>query len=153
LHGCGRAKKAVKTILNHHPSGAKVPLGEITKPMKGKFIIINLTTLEVFKEINGLIKYFDTEQEAGETCGFEELENCWVVELKYFHVEPQGLEKTVTLQHPKGGDGITLHDGDRVYSYDFDGSRCYGTLQYNADYLDVSEWYIAYQVRRRLRRT
>mgnify|MGYP006268344627 CR=1 FL=1 len=47
------------------------------------------------------------------------------------------------------GDGQVLHEGDRVYSYDYDvetvaPQRCYGTLYKNEDYPEVSEWYIAY---------
>lgn len=49
---------------------------------------------------------------------------------------------------PLDGDGQVLHEGDRVYSYDYDKnlkpSRCYGTLHKNEDYPNVSEWYIAY---------
>ncbi len=45
-------------------------------------------------------------------------------------------------------DGNILHEGDRVYSYDFDGSgkiiRVYGTLHKNVDYPNVSDWYIVY---------
>lgn len=46
------------------------------------------------------------------------------------------------------GDGQVLHEGDRVYSYDYDKnlkpSRCYGTLHKNEDFPEVSEWYITY---------
>ena len=50
---------------------------------------------------------------------------------------------------PLDGDGQTLHEGDRVYSYDYNvetvaPQRCYGTLHKNEDYTEVSEWYIAY---------
>lgn len=49
---------------------------------------------------------------------------------------------------PLDGDGQVLHEGDRVYSYDYDKnlkpSRYYGTLHKNEDYPNVSEWYIAY---------
>jgi hypothetical protein len=50
---------------------------------------------------------------------------------------------------PIDGDGQVLHEGDRVYSYDYDletfaPQRCYGTLHKNEDYPEVSEWYIAY---------
>ena len=55
---------------------------------------------------------------------------------------------TVLPAVPFDGDGQVLHEGDRVYSYDYDKnlkpSRCYGTLHKNEDYPNVSEWYIAY---------
>ena len=55
---------------------------------------------------------------------------------------------TVLPAVPFDGDGLVLHEGDRVYSYDYDKnlkpSRCYGTLHKNEDYPNVSEWYIAY---------
>jgi len=55
---------------------------------------------------------------------------------------------TVLPAVPLDGDGQLLHEGDRVYSYDYDRnlkpSRCYGTLHKNEDYPNVSEWYIAY---------
>ena len=66
----------------------------------------------------------------------------------------QGLDgspndaKRVLPAVPIDGDGQVLHEGDRVYSYDYDKnlkpSRCYGTLHKNEDYPEVSEWYIAY---------
>ncbi len=56
--------------------------------------------------------------------------------------------KPVLPAVPIDGDGQVLHEGDRVYSYDYDNnlkpSRCYGTLHKNEDYPNVSEWYIAY---------
>jgi hypothetical protein len=39
---------------------------------------------------------------------------------------------------------IKLQEGDRVYSFDFDGSRVYGIIYKNKEYPEVSEWYIAY---------
>ncbi len=38
----------------------------------------------------------------------------------------------------------TFNEGDRVYSYDFDGSKVYGTIHKNTDNSEVSEWYIKY---------
>lgn len=38
----------------------------------------------------------------------------------------------------------SLHDGSRVYTYDFDGkTKIYGTLREN-EFKNVSEWYVAY---------
>lgn len=45
---------------------------------------------------------------------------------------------------PIDGDGNRLHEGDRVYSYDFDSSRVYGTLHKNEDHPEVSDYYIEY---------
>lgn len=41
-------------------------------------------------------------------------------------------------------DGNILHEGDRVYTYDFDGKRFYGTLKPNEGYEHISEWYVEY---------
>ena len=54
---------------------------------KDKYIIINLENLEVFKNIDGSIKYFDTEIDAGITCGMYELEDVWISKLIYNHNE------------------------------------------------------------------
>lgn len=43
-----------------------------------------------------------------------------------------------------GSNNNVLHNGDRVYSYDLDSKRYYGTLYKNEDYPEVSEWYIEY---------
>lgn len=42
------------------------------------------------------------------------------------------------------GTGQILHEGDRVYAYDINGKRVYGTLLPNDEYKDVSEWYVKY---------
>ena len=57
--------------------------------------------------------------------------------------------KRVLPAVPIDGDGQVLHEGDRVYSYDYDvetvaPQRCYGTLHKNEDYPEVSEWCIDY---------
>jgi hypothetical protein len=42
-------------------------------------------------------------------------------------------------------DGNELHEGDRVWCYDWDGiAKCYGTLHLNIQYPNVSKWYIKY---------
>lgn len=41
---------------------------------------------------------------------------------------------------PKDADGKTLHEGDRVYSYDLDSKRYYGTLHKNSD----DTWFVVY---------
>lgn len=50
---------------------------------------------------------------------------------------------------PIDGDGQVLHEGDRVYCYDYNvetvaPQRYYGTLHKNEYYPEVSEWYINY---------
>lgn len=42
------------------------------------------------------------------------------------------------------GNGEELSHGERVYSFDFDGKKYYGTLYKNEDYPEVSLWYIKY---------
>jgi hypothetical protein len=44
----------------------------------------------------------------------------------------------------KDAQGNILHEGDRVFAYDLDSKRVYGTLYRNKDYPEVSEWYVQY---------
>jgi hypothetical protein len=39
------------------------------------------------KDAEGNIKYYDTREDAAETCGFYEFKNAWVMELIYNHIE------------------------------------------------------------------
>ena len=39
---------------------------------------------------------------------------------------------------------MTLSENDRVYVYDFDGTKYYGVLLKNTEYPHVSEYYIKY---------
>ena len=55
--------------------------------MEGKYVIIDLRTMDFMKDENGTIKYYDTEEEAGLTCGIQELENAWVMKLVFNHIE------------------------------------------------------------------
>jgi hypothetical protein len=55
--------------------------------MEGKYIIIDLRTMDFMKDENGIIKYYDTEEEACHVCGINELENAWVMKLVYNHIE------------------------------------------------------------------
>jgi hypothetical protein len=57
--------------------------------MEGKYVIIDLRTMDFMKDEHGIIKYYDTEEEAGLTCGIQELENAWVLKLIYNHIEAQ----------------------------------------------------------------
>ena len=55
--------------------------------MEGQYVIIDLRTMDFMKGGDGIIKYYDTEEEAGVVCGIYELENAWVMKLIYNHIE------------------------------------------------------------------
>ena len=55
--------------------------------MEGKYVIIDLRTMDFMKDEQGTIKYYDTEEQAGLACGIHELENAWVMQLVYNHIE------------------------------------------------------------------
>ena len=55
--------------------------------MKGKYVIIDLRNMDFMKNEKGEINYYDTLEEAGETCGMYEFENVWVMKLMYNHIE------------------------------------------------------------------
>jgi hypothetical protein len=55
--------------------------------MENKYVIIDLRNMDFFKDLEGKIKYFDTEEDARECCGFYEVENAWVMKLIYNHIE------------------------------------------------------------------
>ena len=55
--------------------------------MEGQYVIIDLRTMDFMKDKDGIIKYYDTEEEAGLTCGIQELENAWIMKLIYNHIE------------------------------------------------------------------
>ena len=55
--------------------------------MEGKYVIIDLRTMDFMKDEHDIIKYYDTEEEAGLTCGIHEFENAWIMKLVYNHIE------------------------------------------------------------------
>ena len=55
--------------------------------MEGKYVIIDLRTMDFMKNEYGTIKYYDTEEDAGLICGIQEFENAWVMQLVYNHIE------------------------------------------------------------------
>ena len=55
--------------------------------MEGKYVIIDLRTMDFMKDQDGIIKYYDTEEEAGIVCGVYEHENAWILKLIYNHIE------------------------------------------------------------------
>jgi hypothetical protein len=55
--------------------------------MEGQYVIIDLINMQVMKDQAGNIKYYNTDEEAGEVCGMYEFENVWVCKLVYNHIE------------------------------------------------------------------
>lgn len=55
--------------------------------MKGKYVIIDLRTMDFMKDEAGRMLFYDTEDEACLACGMYEPENAWVVKLIYNHQE------------------------------------------------------------------
>ena len=55
--------------------------------MKGQYVIIDLRTMDFMKDGDGIIKYYNTEEEAGIICGVHEFENAWILKLIYNHKE------------------------------------------------------------------
>lgn len=56
--------------------------------MKDKYVIIDLRNMNYMKDEKGKIVYYDTEEEACDTCGMYEFENAWVCKLTHNHIEP-----------------------------------------------------------------
>lgn len=55
--------------------------------MKGKYVIIDLRNMDFFKDKDGKINYYDTEEDACFNAGINEVENAWVMKLIYNHIE------------------------------------------------------------------
>jgi uncharacterized protein YacL (UPF0231 family) len=55
--------------------------------MEGQYVIIDLRNMDIMKNKEGKINYYDTEYEAINACGMYEFENVWVMKLIYNHVE------------------------------------------------------------------
>lgn len=55
--------------------------------MKGKFIIVDLRSMDYMKNKEGEFIYYDTEEQASEVCGMYEFEDAWILELKHNHKE------------------------------------------------------------------
>ena len=87
--------------------------------MEGKYVIIDLRTMDFMKDEHGIIKYYDTEEEAGLTCGIQELENAWIMKLIYNHIEDK-------VTHHEDDHGTWFKttrdkDGNRIYMESNDG--------------------------------
>ena len=55
--------------------------------MKDQYVIIDLRNMDYMKDKEGKIIYYDTEEEASDTCGMYEFEDVWVMKLMYNHRE------------------------------------------------------------------
>ena len=56
--------------------------------MEGKYVIIDLRTMDFMKDKrNGNIMYYSDQETACNVCGINELENAWVMQLVYNHIE------------------------------------------------------------------
>ena len=55
--------------------------------MKNQYVIIDLRNMDFMKNEDGNIIYYNTEEEACDVCGIEEVENMWVMKLIYNHIE------------------------------------------------------------------
>ena len=54
--------------------------------MIDKYVIIDLRNMDYMKDKEGKIIYYDTPEEAANTCGMYEFENAWVCKLVYNHI-------------------------------------------------------------------
>lgn len=59
---------------------------------KEKYIIVDFSAREFFKDKNGQVKCYDTLEEACEVCDMYELDNVWVVKTIYNHLEAINLK-------------------------------------------------------------
>lgn len=63
--------------------------------MENKYVIIDLRNMDYMKDKDGIINYYDTEEEASEVCGMYEFEDVWVCKLIYNHKEEQLWKKNL----------------------------------------------------------
>ncbi len=58
--------------------------------MKGKYIIVNLISLDYMKNApNGDVCMYDTLKEAKDVCAIHELTHAWVLRFEHYHVEEE----------------------------------------------------------------
>ena len=62
---------------------------------------------------------------------------------KYFNISKFREQEARLAELPKDGDGVTLHNQDRVNTY-YGGNRRYGTLVENTDFPKDGRWFIEY---------
>jgi hypothetical protein len=56
---------------------------------KDQYVIIDLRTMGFMKDKEGVIEYYDTMEDACNTCGMYEFEDAWVMKLMYNHIEDE----------------------------------------------------------------
>ena len=57
--------------------------------MKGKYLIIDLDTAQVMKDVNGVTRIYDSMEEASLVCGMYEFEDVWICKLEYNYKDNQ----------------------------------------------------------------
>ena len=55
----------------------------------GKYVIIDFLRMDFMKDENGVINLYDTQEEAGLTCGMYEFDNAWISKLIFNHIEEE----------------------------------------------------------------
>ena len=55
--------------------------------MKDKYVIIDLRDMDFMKDARGKINFYNTEEEARETCGMYEFDDVWGMKLVHNHIE------------------------------------------------------------------
>jgi hypothetical protein len=60
--------------------------------IKGKYLIIDLNRMEAMKGVNGLIRAYDTVEEASRVCGMYEFEDVWICKLESNYKDNQNKE-------------------------------------------------------------
>lgn len=63
---------------------------------------------------------------------------------KYFNISKFREQEARLAELPKDGDGVTLHNQDRVYTKSKQTQRDYGTLVENTDFPNEGRWFIEY---------
>ena len=57
------------------------------KDMEGKYIVIDLDSWEYWKDLDGNLKVFETEEDALDHCGVYEPENVWICKLVHNYID------------------------------------------------------------------
>lgn len=71
----------------------------MSEQIDGKYVIIDLRNMDFMKNEEGVINYYDTEEEAINICGMYEFENAWVMKLIYNHKESVALPLSANCEH------------------------------------------------------
>ena len=82
-------KSTFKNKLKRFKKGKN--LSKHNYPNVGKFVIIDLRTMDYMKDEQKRIVYYDTFEEAELICCMYEFENAWIMQLMYNHREPIDL--------------------------------------------------------------